>query len=67
MARRLYDPLAFVPSPDVIREKLTETLSLAERLRLLLDLAERLSPTLTTGDTLPPSRNSANSTRRVTG
>ena len=30
------------PSPDVIREKLLETLTLAERLRILLDLAERL-------------------------
>ena len=42
MARRPYDPLAFVPSPDVIREKLLETLTLAERLRLLLDFSERL-------------------------
>jgi hypothetical protein len=42
MARHQFDPLTFVPSPDVIREKLRETLTLAERLRLLLDLAERL-------------------------
>lgn len=43
MARKPYDPLHFVPTPDVVREKLMETLTLAERLRLLLDLAERLS------------------------
>ena len=42
MSRKPYDPLAFIPSPDVIREKLRETLTLAERLRLLLDLAERI-------------------------
>ena len=48
MARRPYDPLAFVPSPDVLREKLRETLTLAERLRLLLELSERLRLPLTT-------------------
>jgi hypothetical protein len=52
MARRPYDPLAFVPSPDVIREKLRETLTLAERLRLLLDLAERLQRPLATATDL---------------
>jgi hypothetical protein len=54
MARRPYDPLAFVPSPDVIREKLRETLTLAERLRLLLDLSERLRLPLVTADALTP-------------
>ena len=54
MARRPYDPLAFVPSPDVIREKLRETQTLAERLRLLLELAERLQLPLTTADSVPP-------------
>ncbi len=49
MPRRPYDPLAFVPSPDAIREKLNETLTLAERLRLLLELAERLHLPLSTG------------------
>ena len=42
MARRSYDPLDFIPSPEIVRRKLTETQSLAERLRILLELAERL-------------------------
>ena len=42
MARRVYDPLDIVPSPEIVRQKLKETQSLAERLRILLDLAERL-------------------------
>lgn len=42
MPRKPYDPLAAIPSPDAIRQRLTETLTLAERLRILLDLAERL-------------------------
>ncbi len=42
MARQPYDPLHFVPSPEVVREKLHETMTLAERLRLLLELAERM-------------------------
>lgn len=50
MARKPYDPLHFVPSPDVVREKLKETMSLAERLRLLLELAERMRLSVTTGD-----------------
>jgi hypothetical protein len=40
--KKPYDPLAVVPSPEAIRERLTETLTLAERLRILLDLSERL-------------------------
>ena len=42
MQRKPYDPLAVIPSPEAIRARLTETQSLAERLRILLDLAERL-------------------------
>lgn len=42
MPRKNYDPLAAIPSPEAIRTRLTETLTLAERLRILLDLAERL-------------------------
>ncbi len=42
MARRPYDPLALIPSPDAVRQRLDETLTLAERLKILLDLAERL-------------------------
>ena len=55
MPRKPYDPLAFVPSPDVLREKLRETLTLVERLRLLLDLAERLRLPVTTADHLAPA------------
>ena len=54
MARRPYDPLACIPSPDVIREKLREALTRAERLRLLLEIAERLRLPVTTADHLPP-------------
>jgi len=50
MARKPYDPLHFVPSPDVVREKLQETMTLAERLRLLLELAVRMRLPVTTGD-----------------
>lgn len=52
MTRRPYDPFAFVPSPDVIREKLRETQTLAERLRLLLKLSERLHKPITSADVL---------------
>ncbi|HMP00940.1 MAG TPA: hypothetical protein PKD86_15695 [Gemmatales bacterium] len=50
MPRKRYDPLAMIPSPEAIRERLTETLTLAERLRVLLDLAERLRLPVTTAD-----------------
>lgn len=50
MPRRPYDPLACIPSPDVVREKLRETLTLAERLRRLLDLSEQLHIPPTTAD-----------------
>jgi hypothetical protein len=53
MTRRRYDPLDFVPSPEIVRQKLSETERLAERLRVLLELAERLRLPLTTGDHLP--------------
>lgn len=52
MPRRPYDPLAFVPSPDVIREKLRDTVTLAERLRLLLKLSERIHKPITSSDLL---------------
>jgi hypothetical protein len=47
MARRPFDPLDFVPTPDIVRQKLTETEQLAARLRVLLDLAERLHSPVT--------------------
>ena len=53
MARRPYDPLDFVPSPDVVRQKLAETLTIAERLRILLEFAEQLRLPVTTADRLP--------------
>jgi hypothetical protein len=49
LRRKPFDPLALIPSPESIRERLTETLTLAERLRLLLDLAERLRVPLVAG------------------
>jgi hypothetical protein len=39
---KLYDPLAWVPTPETIQKRLAETEVLAERLRVLLELAERL-------------------------
>jgi hypothetical protein len=40
--RKPFDPLDLIPSPEAIRARLHETLTLAERLRVLLDVAERL-------------------------
>jgi hypothetical protein len=54
MPRRPYDPLTYIPSPDVLRDKLRETLTLAERLRILLDVAERIRLPLNTADKLTP-------------
>lgn len=54
MRSKPYDPLIAIPSPEAIRERLTETLTLAERLRILLDVAERLRMPLTIADQLPP-------------
>lgn len=53
MPRKSYDPLAVIPSPEAIRARLTETLTLAERLRILLELAERLRLPLSAGSELP--------------
>jgi len=53
LARKLYDPLAVIPSPESIRERLRDTLTLADRLRILLDLAERLRLPLVTADMVP--------------
>lgn len=41
MAKKAWDPLNCLPSAEVIREKLAETLLLAERLRILLEVRER--------------------------
>ena len=57
MSRKPYDPLAVIPSPEAIRQRLTETLVLAERLRILLELAERLqSPLVPVPDANRPAR-----------
>lgn len=53
MSRKSFNPLTCIPPPDAIRERLTETLTLAERLRILLDLAERLQLPVKTADQLP--------------
>jgi hypothetical protein len=42
MPRKEYDPLALIPSPEAIRQRLSQTLVLAEKLRILLEVAERL-------------------------
>jgi hypothetical protein len=54
LPRKPYDPFAVIPSPDAIRQRLAETLTLAERLRILLELAERLQLPITTADRLAP-------------
>jgi hypothetical protein len=41
-ARRAYDPLTCIPSPEPLRRHLAETRALARRLRILLRLSERL-------------------------
>lgn len=53
LSRKNYDPLAAIPSPEAIRARLSETLTLAERLRILLDLAERLRLPLVAASDLP--------------
>jgi hypothetical protein len=42
MPKEKFDPLAFIPSPHILREKLTEAVELADRLRILLDVSERV-------------------------
>jgi hypothetical protein len=42
MARRRYDPLDCIPSPEIVREKLRDIELLAERLRILLEVSERI-------------------------
>lgn len=42
MKTRTYDPLSYIPSPDVLRKHLADTEELARRLRILLDTSERI-------------------------
>jgi hypothetical protein len=53
MPRQQFDPLSLIPTPEAIRERLAETETLAQKLRILLEVAERLRLPLTTGDKLP--------------
>jgi hypothetical protein len=53
LPRKEYDPLAVIPSPEAVRERLSQTLVLAEKLRILLEVAERLRLAVTTADKLP--------------
>lgn len=57
--RKKYDPLHFIPSVEVVREKLEETLELADRLKILLEVAERIRP----HDAKPSAVTSAEGTR----
>ena len=45
MARRDFDPLTFIPPAAVLRRRLLETETLAERFRVLLSVAERIERT----------------------
>jgi hypothetical protein len=60
MSRKPYDPLAVIPSPEAVRERLSQTLVLAEKFRILLEVAERLrlADRLQLADR-PPSTNMA--------
>lgn len=42
MARKIWDPLAYIPSAQAVREKLEETQEIVRKLHVLLDVAERL-------------------------
>lgn len=53
MPGKAYDPLACIPSPEALRARLAETLTLAKRLRILLRLAERLQLPLVCTANLP--------------
>ena len=54
MPRKPYDPLSTIPSPEAVRERLAQTLALAEKLRVLLELSERLRlADATAADRLP--------------
>jgi hypothetical protein len=38
-----YDPLTYIPGPDILRRQLEETELLASRLRILLRVAEEIA------------------------
>jgi hypothetical protein len=56
MQRKPFDPLARIPSPEAIRSRLIESVTLTERLRILLDLAERLHLPLVPATELPATQ-----------
>jgi hypothetical protein len=43
MARKNFDSLSCIPSPETIRKKLNETEQLASRLRVLLRVSEEIA------------------------
>jgi hypothetical protein len=53
MINRSYNPLACIPSPEVVRRKLHETEALAARLRILPDLERLHTPNSTAATRLP--------------
>ena len=63
MSRKPYDPLAVIPSPEAVRARLVETLTLADRLRVLLELAERLRLPLVVASDLPSSERAKGESR----
>jgi hypothetical protein len=42
MSHREYDPLAAIPRPEVVREKLNDVERIAQRLRTLLRVSEEI-------------------------
>jgi hypothetical protein len=47
MPRKEYDPFDRIPSAEAVRERLSQTLALARKLKILLRLAEQLRPPIT--------------------
>jgi hypothetical protein len=67
MARKPNNPFSFLPTPDVIRWKLNETLTIADRLKLLLNLSEQVyqegNPTASANFTSTTTRAKPHATR----
>ncbi|QEL19498.1 hypothetical protein [Limnoglobus roseus] len=67
MPQKPFDPLARIPSPGVIRQKLTETRTLAERLQILLETSERIAAADGSGYTAESVRSTSSQQGGVTG
>lgn len=69
MAKKEFNPLTFIPSAEVIREQLAETLLLAERLKILLRTSEEIAaakvPSATACENDYVSRFNLGLTRRI--